>query len=50
MDVERAGITGTTSASVEALRVALAKVPGERFALGETEDAAEALETILGEI
>ena len=47
---KEAGITGTTGASVEALRVALAKVPGERFALGTMDDAAEAMETILGEI
>jgi hypothetical protein len=47
---KEAGITGTTGASVEALRVALAKVPGGRFALGRMDDAAEATETILGEM
>ena len=47
---EGAGITGTTSASVATLRMALARVPGGRFGLGKMDDAAEAMETILGEM
>ena len=47
---EGAGITGTRSASAATLRMALARVPGGRFALGKMDDAAEALETILGEM
>lgn len=43
------GGTGTTSASVEALRTALADVSGPRFGMGKMDDAAEAMETILGE-
>ena len=47
---EGAGITGTTSASVATLRMALARVSGGRFGLGKMDDAAEAMETILGEM
>ena len=47
---EGAGITGTTSASVATLRMALARVPGGRFGLGNMDDASEAMETILGEM
>ncbi|CAN0342806.1 unnamed protein product, partial [Hapterophycus canaliculatus] len=49
--VARAGAgssTGTTSASVEALRTALAELSGARFGAGKMDDAAEAMETILG--
>ncbi|CAN0420800.1 unnamed protein product, partial [Ectocarpus sp. 8 AP-2014] len=42
------GGTGTTSASVEALRTALAELSGARFGAGKMDDAAEAMETILG--
>lgn len=45
-----AGGTRTTSASVDALRMALADVSGARFEAGKMDDAAEAMETILGEM
>ena len=44
------GGTRTTSASVDALRMALADVSGARFEAGKMDDAAEAMETILGEM
>lgn len=44
------GGTGTTGASVEALRTALAELSGTRFGAGKMDDAAEAMETILGKI
>lgn len=40
---------GASSASVEALRAALAEISGARFAVGNMDDAAEAMETILGQ-
>ena len=42
------GGTGTTSASVEALRTALAELSVSRFGAGKMDDAAEAMETLLG--
>lgn len=46
--VEGAGGNGASSASVEALRAALAEISGARFGVGKMDDAAEAMETILG--
>lgn len=46
---EESGGNGTSSASVEALRAELAEISGARFGVGKMDDAAEAMETILGE-
>lgn len=40
---------GPRGASVEALRTSLSEVSGARFGAGKMDDAAEAMETILGE-